>query len=79
MLGSGTCTVGGGKAGTGRGVDYWWLRADNGLERRWEWHMHACGGLVVAGSGDGGGGSGRQGTASAELGGGGGGGWLLEL
>ena len=56
------------------GTDDWWLRADNGLERRLEWHGHACGGLVVAGSGDGGGGSRRQGTAGAELGGGGGGG-----
>ena len=46
-----------GRAGAGRGADDWWLKADNGLERHWEWHGHACGGLVVAGSGDGGDGS----------------------
>ena len=71
VLGSGTCAVGGGRAGAGRRANDWWLRADNGLERRWEWHGHACGGLVVAGSGDRGGGSERLGTAGAELGGGG--------
>ena len=48
VLGSGTCAVEGGKAGVGHGVDDWWLRAYNGLERRWEWHGHAFGGLVVA-------------------------------
>ena len=81
MLGSGTCAAGGGRSGAWRGADDWWLRADNGLERCWEWHRHACGGLVVAGSGDGSGGLGRLGTAGAELGGGGGGGGgrLLEL
>ena len=80
MLGSGTPAAGDGMAGAWRGAENWWLRADNGLERRWEWHGHACGGLVVAGTGDGGGGYGRQGNAGAELGGeGGGGGRLLEL
>ena len=72
VLSSGTCAAGGGRTGAGRGADDWWLRADNGLERQWEWHGYACGGLVAAGSGDGGGGSGSQGTAGAELGGGGG-------
>ena len=77
VLGSGTRSAGGGRAGAGRGADEWWLRADNGLERHWEWNGHAFGGLMVADSGDGGGGSGRQGMAEAELGGGGG--RLLEL
>ena len=54
-----TRTAGGDRVGAGRGADDGWLRADNGLERRWEWHGHTCGGLGVAGSVDGGGGSGR--------------------
>ena len=29
-----------GSSATARG---WWLRADNGLERRWEWNGNACG------------------------------------
>ena len=66
-----TCTEEGGKASAGRG-------ADDGLERRWEWHGHACGDLGVASSADGDGGSGRQGTVDAELGGRGKGFWSCD-